>query len=370
VARDHRPPSRSVKARHLLPNDRAGERGGARHTQNQIEQIHTGGSERRAKQKSSSPYAGGSNRQQHGKHSRYQRGVPPQKSFIFLLVFLGFDAKHIARLPGSIQGLATIFKKAKGDNQLRREQFTFYRSYYDALKNLPEKERAKVLFAILEYALDEQEQNNLEGVCAACFLLIRPTLDSGRIKAANRKNKAKTSEEQNENKAETNEEQTKNKTETRAEQNRKEKEKEKEREVEKEREIEVESEYDSITPNPSYDLTDDELRRLRQEQQDVETAAKRVGLPVSAMSDYDTMDNLRAEHGADNLLKAIGRIQGAAEKCRSWRYISGILRKEKTAGYTWAERAAESGGRTAGDEQVLTRNPFALQSLKCRGSVT
>ena len=102
----------------------------------------------------------------------------------------------------------------------------------------------------------------------------------------------------------------------------------------------------------------------------METAAKRVGLPVSAMSDYDTMDNLRAEHGADNLLKAIGRIQGAPEKCRSWRYVGGILRKEKTAGYTWSERAAESGGGTAGDEQVLTRNPFALQSLKCRGNVT
>ena len=122
-----------------------------------------------------------------------------------------------------------------------------------------------------------------------------------------------------------------------------------------------------VPPTPYDDLDDDELRRLRQEQQDVETAAKRVGLPVSAMSDYDTMDNLRAEHGADNQLKAISRIQGAAEKCRSWRYVSGILRKEKTAGYTWAERAAESGGGTAGDaEQVLTRNPFALQSLKCR----
>nr|DAG66351.1 MAG TPA: hypothetical protein [Caudoviricetes sp.] len=146
-------------------------------------------------------------------------------------------------LPGcSVQprGLPQFSKKAKGDNQLRREQFTFYRSYYDALKNLPEKERAKVLFAILEYALDEQEQNNLEGVCAACFLLIRPTLDSGRIKAANRKNKAKTSEEQNGNKAETNEEQTKNKTKTKAEQNRKEK--------EKEREVEVERENDSSPP--------------------------------------------------------------------------------------------------------------------------
>ena len=254
---------------------------------------------------------------------------------------------------------------------MKREQFTFYRSYYDALKNLPEKERAKVLFAILEYALDEQEQNNLDGICAACFLLIRPTLDSGRIKAANRKNKSKTNEEQNDNKATTNQKQNDNKPRTSEEQNRKEKEGEKEVEREIEIEREVESEYDSITPNPSYGLTDDELRRLRQEQQDVETAAKRVGLPVSAMSDYDTMDNLRAEHGADNLLKAISRIQGAAEKCRSWRYVGGILRKEKSVGYTWAEKPPESGGGVTGDaEQPLTRNPFALQSLKCRGGVT
>lgn len=175
-----------------------------------------------------------------------------------------------------------------------------------------------------------------------------------KIKPKSNSNKAKTNQNKSE-QAEIKSEQN--------ETNRKEREKERESEKEKERE------YDSSsTPVPP--LTDDELRRLRQEQQDVETAAKRVGLPVSAMSDYDTMDNLRAEHGADNLLKAISRIQGAAEKCRSWRYVGGILRKEKTAGYTWAERAAESDGGTTGDSEVLTRNPFALQSLKCREGVT
>ena len=232
---------------------------------------------------------------------------------------------------------------------MKRDQFTFYRSYYEALKNLPEEERAKVLFAILEYALDEQEQNKLEGICAACFLLIRPTLDSGRIKAANRKNKTKTNEEQSGNKAGTIQEQ---------------KPKEREKEVEKE----VESEYDSITPNPSFDLTDDELRRIRQEQADVEAAAKRVGLPVSALGDFDTMDNLRAEHGVANLLKAISKVQGATEKSRNWKYIGGILKSEKSAGYTWAEKppAAGAGGMPGDHQQVLTRNPFALQSLKLR----
>ena len=99
-----------------------------------------------------------------------------------------------------------------------------------------------------------------------------------------------------------------------------------------------------VPPTPYDDIDDDELLRLRQEQQDVETVARRVGLPVCAAGDYDTMDALRAEHGADNLLKAISRIQGAAEKCRSWRYISGILRKEKASGYTWADKPPNASG--------------------------
>ena len=91
---------------------------------------------------------------------------------------------------------------------MKREQFTFYRSYYEALKDLPEKERAKVLFAILDYALDEQTPNESTGICSACFKLIRPTLDSGRIKAANREtkrqqteNKTKTKRKRNRNKS-------------------------------------------------------------------------------------------------------------------------------------------------------------------------
>lgn len=236
---------------------------------------------------------------------------------------------------------------------MKRDQFTFYRSYYEALKDLPEKERAKVLFAILDYALDEQEPNELTGICSACFKLIRPTLDSGRIKAANRKNKTKTNEEQNENKAGTN-----------LEQKRKEKEREKEGEYERERDIE--SEYDSSTPNPSFDLTDltdDELRAIRQEQAEVETAARRVGLPASTLADQDCMDNLRAEHGTANLLKAIGKLQGAPEKSRNWRYVAGILRREKAVGYSWQDKAPEnSGTTTSGGAQ--TTNPFVRLAQK------
>lgn len=99
-----------------------------------------------------------------------------------------------------------------------------------------------------------------------------------------------------------------------------------------------------VTPNPYDDVTDDELRRMREEQADVEAAAKRMGLPASASGDFDAMDRLRAEYGAENLLKAINKTQGATEKSRCWRYVEGILRKEKERGYTWADKPPDTSG--------------------------
>ena len=65
---------------------------------------------------------------------------------------------------------------------MKRLQFTFYRSYYDAIKVLPKKEQTAVLLALCAYALDKEEPN-LTGTAGAIFTLIRPTLDSGWKKA-------------------------------------------------------------------------------------------------------------------------------------------------------------------------------------------
>ena len=86
---------------------------------------------------------------------------------------------------------------------MRRDQFTFYRSYYEALKHLPKRDQTTVLMAVIGYALDETEPN-LSGVPLSVFTLIRPTLDSGRNKSKNRRNKTGTNEEQIENKTGTN----------------------------------------------------------------------------------------------------------------------------------------------------------------------
>lgn len=103
---------------------------------------------------------------------------------------------------------------------MERSQFTWYRSYYEALRTLPAKDFKVAVLAICAYALDE-EVPSLSGVPNSVFTLIRPTLDSGRNKAANRLNKRKTNQEQTDNKPE---------------QTRKEKEGEGEREEESERE--------------------------------------------------------------------------------------------------------------------------------------
>lgn len=122
---------------------------------------------------------------------------------------------------------------------MERKQFTWYRSYYDALKEIPAEEFRAIVLAVCAYALDGEEPE-LSGVARAIFTLIRPTLEVGRSKAENRSRTEQTvlSSEQTGNRPEQTKnkpEQTQNKrkqTDNKPEQTRKEKEKEREKESE------------------------------------------------------------------------------------------------------------------------------------------
>lgn len=76
---------------------------------------------------------------------------------------------------------------------MKRDQFTFYRSYYEALKPFPEEEQIKLagelFLAVCSYALDGEELE-LSGLSLALFTLIRPTLESGMKQAQKRKQDA------------------------------------------------------------------------------------------------------------------------------------------------------------------------------------
>lgn len=97
-----------------------------------------------------------------------------------------------------------------------RKAFSFYRSYYEAAKDLPTKEdQADFLMAICSYIFDGVEPE-IQGVASAMFKLAKPNLDTsvkranaGQIGGSNNKkqNKTKANEKQNESKIEANEKQ-------------------------------------------------------------------------------------------------------------------------------------------------------------------
>lgn len=122
----------------------------------------------------------------------------------------------------------------------RRKQFTFYASYYDAVKKLSKKDQLSLLMAICAYAIDGVD-SNLSGGAASAFILIKPTLDASRRKAESGKrggngkqsvSKLKANDKQNE------ECDKQNKANCKQSGSEKEKEKEKEYEIEGEKEKE------------------------------------------------------------------------------------------------------------------------------------
>ena len=67
-----------------------------------------------------------------------------------------------------------------------RDSFIFYRSYVEALKELPDENRLHIMDAVLRYAL-EGEEPNLTGVEKAVFVLMRPQIDANNRRYENGK---------------------------------------------------------------------------------------------------------------------------------------------------------------------------------------
>ena len=123
-----------------------------------------------------------------------------------------------------------------------RKQFTFYKSYYDAISELPKKDQAALILAVCAYALYEESPKGLSIAASTAFKLIKPTLDSGRKKAESGALGGQASGKSSESKPQANGKQTSSKTEANRKQGESAREKEGEIEIEKEIEIEVEAE--------------------------------------------------------------------------------------------------------------------------------
>lgn len=148
---------------------------------------------------------------------------------------------------------------------VERMQFTFYRSYYEAIRALPKKDQTAVLLAVCAYALDNKEPN-LSGTAKAVFTLIRPTLDTSRRKSQSGKKGG-----ENGSKTEASGKQNGSKTEAKRKQtvSEKEVEKEEEKEVEIENECYIaQAQKNTRHKYGSYSnvlLTDEELGKLKTE---------------------------------------------------------------------------------------------------------
>lgn len=138
---------------------------------------------------------------------------------------------------------------------MEREQFTFYRSFYKAIKRLKRKEdRLSAYESIITYALDGEELP-MTDVAESIFELVRPVLDSASKRATSGKiggGNGEANVKQTESKAEANEKQTRSKTEANVKQTESKREANvkqtrsyKEGEGEKEKEIEIEKDFNA-----------------------------------------------------------------------------------------------------------------------------
>lgn len=156
-----------------------------------------------------------------------------------------------------------------------RDQYTFYRSFWDAMRVLPKKEQLSFVTAICAYVFDDEE-TELTGGASAAFMLVRPVLD----KASKRASSGRVGGS----KREANVKQIASKTRANGKQTTS----DKEREKEVEREMEVEEEDSACAREgtsapaasvcasacPDDDLTGDISRNIR-----AQALLRRYGLP-------------------------------------------------------------------------------------------
>lgn len=70
---------------------------------------------------------------------------------------------------------------------MERESFIFYRSFYEAIRELPKDIRLEVFTAIVEYALYGKQPEDLKPFAKGMFTLIKPNIDVNNARFENGK---------------------------------------------------------------------------------------------------------------------------------------------------------------------------------------
>ena len=65
---------------------------------------------------------------------------------------------------------------------MRRESFVFYRSFYEAIKELPRDIQGEIYTAVMEYGLNGNEIENLKPIARSILALVKPQIESNNRK--------------------------------------------------------------------------------------------------------------------------------------------------------------------------------------------
>lgn len=65
----------------------------------------------------------------------------------------------------------------------QRDSFVFYRSFFEAVSCMPPKVQAEVYPAIVDYALNGKEPEQLSAIAKGVFILVKPLIDTNAVKA-------------------------------------------------------------------------------------------------------------------------------------------------------------------------------------------
>lgn len=233
---------------------------------------------------------------------------------------------------------------------MQRKQFTFYRSFLEAIQALPKREQLPFTMALIVYALDGEELP-LSGSAASAFCIVKPILDNARRKAESGK-AGGSKPKQNESKPKQNEADQY----LLAQSGKQEKGQDKEQDKDKDKEQDKDEDEDPPTP-----LAGGEKSVV------VGVVSERLGV-LSQTARAELEDFVR-EMGEECVRKALDAAQDAGSL--NWGYVRGILRRKREQGVTSAgewdkaearRRDAKAGGDTiAGTPRCVQPSPERAQ---------
>ncbi len=161
------------------------------------------------------------------------------------------------------------------EENITRDGFIFYRSFFEAIRELPRDIQGEVLTSIIDYGLNGVTTENLNPVARAMFTLVKPQLDANNKKFINgKKGGRKPNDNLNETKQKPNDNQNITKPEP------KEKEKEKENVKEKDNVNDVLLEKEPKEKKIEKKVLEDDSDKISEEQERKKVAPKKESLEM------------------------------------------------------------------------------------------